>query len=118
MTLEDGYICKYVPLHSTGSWHKRPHIFSFIYIYIYIHKFSYAFTAITYLCICMSENYLDICICSVSVALNLGTIISQRVITFKITRIVYLDIQLNYLYTYIIILNSACQGSGYTSLIS
>ena len=29
--------------------------------------------------------------------------------TFKITRIVYLDIRLNYLYTYIIILSCACQ---------
>jgi len=64
---------------------------------------------VTYLCICMSENYLEIYIYSVSVALTLGTITSQKVITFKMTRIVYLDIQLNYLYTYIIILNSACQ---------
>ena len=57
----------------------------------------------------MSENYLDICIYTVSVALNLGTITSQWVITFKMTRIVYLDIKLHYLYTCIIILNSACQ---------
>jgi hypothetical protein len=64
---------------------------------------------VTYLCICMSENYLEICIYIVSVALNLGTITSQRVITFKITRTVYLEIQLNYLYTYIVILNYACQ---------
>jgi len=57
----------------------------------------------------MSENYLEICIYTVPVALNLRTITSQRVITFKTMRIVYLDIQLNYLYTNIIILNSACQ---------
>jgi len=44
----------------------------------------------------MSENYLEICIYTVSAALNLGTVTSQRVITFKITRIVYLNIQLNY----------------------
>ena len=49
---------------------------------------------LTYLCICMSENYLQICIYSVSVARNLGTITSQMAIAIKITRIVYLDIQL------------------------
>jgi hypothetical protein len=64
---------------------------------------------VTYLCVCKSENYLEICIYTVPVALNLGTITFQRVITFKTMRIVYLDIQLNYLYTNIIILNSARQ---------
>jgi hypothetical protein len=64
---------------------------------------------VTYLCICISENYLEICIYTVSLALKLGTITSQRVITFKITGILYLDSQMNYLYTHIIILNYACQ---------
>jgi len=39
MKLEDCYICKYVPIHSTGNGLKRSQIFSFLNI------FSYAFTA-------------------------------------------------------------------------